>query len=136
MSVTVYIAALWFLSGCEDGGGVTNNDINPIGVWSGTKEDSDSKNVVISYSLGNDSYEMTRSVGGTIDYSEKGTWILNSSDVFTFTPDESKVLNTNSGELEVNTAEVEYTAVYFEGSFTYYYWDINSEFMIIDIEKK
>lgn len=132
----IYIAGLIVFAGCEEGSLLENRSSDPMGVWSGTLKDSDSNEIIITYTLSISTYVMSRSIAGTVDYTEDGSWILNNNNLFTFTPTASNVWNSTSKKLEEVTTEVEYTAVCFENSFSYYYWDSNSEFMIIDLTKE
>ncbi len=134
-AIVVYAIVLLVFAGCEEDSLLEENGIDPIGVWSGSKEDSDQKLVFISYTLENETYSMFRSISGKTEYIESGEWSISSDNVFTFTPVLCSALDSSGSMVEVST-EIEYTGVCFENAFSYYYWDNNSEFMIIDAEKQ
>lgn len=121
--------------GCDVGSLLSEDLIDPVGEWRGEQEGSDTNKVVLSYTFTADKYRFERSISGIVDYGEEGSWIISSDNVFKYTPTSSYRLNSNSGNLEEVTAGIQYTAVYYGKSFGYYYWDSNSEFMIIDIKK-
>lgn len=135
LAVVVYLLMLLISVGCENESFLEENGIDPIGVWGGSKKDSNQKLIVINYTLESETYTMIRSVSDITEYRESGTWAISSDNVFTFTPVECMALDSLGSMVEVST-EIEYTGVYFEEAFSYYYWDDNSEFMILNIEKQ
>lgn len=135
LPVIVYLITLVTLPGCEDTSLLETESYEPAGLWIGQCKDSDSSIVVVTYEMSeSNTYLMNRKLSDEVRYHEEGEWSL-SNNVVTFTPNLSVTWNESVQELETVTTEEMYTQVIYENSLDYYYWDNNSEFIIINMYK-
>lgn len=122
--------------GCDEAKLLNNNEIDPTGIWSSSKIRCGNNSIIINYSFEENRYSLSRYIEDVLEYEEKGIWQTSRNGLFTFIPSKCMSLNGATGILKETSTHVKYTAVCFENSFDYFYWDSNSDLLNIHVKKQ
>lgn len=134
--VLIYLLILISFSGCNEVKLINNNLIDPTGEWSSSRIICGNEDVIVNYSFEENKYSLSRYVAGILEYEEKGSWQIKRNGLFTFIPTVCKSKDGTSGNLKEISTQVKYTAVCFEDTFDYFYWNSNSEHINIHIKRQ